>query len=489
MALHHKLFSTRTEYAIVFLSHYIIITIEIAGFRILGQTFGLSIYTWGAMIGVIMIGMGLGSIFGGLVSHKQQKNEIIGTICFLSGIFLLATLIMYQTLITWLASLDTITGVLFSSMLLFLPPIVPLAMIPPLVIQRRAREHNLGFTAGSVWSIAAAGDLFGILLGILIFIPYFGSVAIIYLCFLIIFSFGIIGMMKYHLALSAFAILLLVPAFVQRPAIPHVIYEDESFYNHIYVINESGSLLLKLNEQDLVHSRLVPGQYIIGGYSDYFLVGRFYYGKPSNVLIIGSGGGNTIVQWRHFFPLDNITGVEIDPKVVEVSRRYFGVNKDSHTRIFTEDGRPYLAYTKEKYDIIILDAYQGGPYAPFYIMTQEYFQEIENHLTPQGVFMINVFDRGKKEELAQAIENTAASVFPSVYEFDVRNKIVLATRDKTTLVGIRQSVEEHTELDAALALQQLREWVFSPAGKILTDDQSDIEVLTHRMLKEWNTKG
>ncbi len=479
-----KTFSPRTVYALVFLSHFTMITLEIAGFRLLGHTFGVSLYSWGAMIGIIMVAMGIGSLLGGWLADRNNGREWLATLSLLSGILLSFTVIGHDYILAVVSNLATIEGVLLSSLILFFPPVVPLAMIPPLVIKRQAKSAQLGYSAGSVWSLATCGDLFGILISVLYLIPHFGSRAVLYLCFVIILAFGVVGMMKSHKAYIIALLLLLLPLIFTTPSLPGIVYENESFYNYIYVQNVNGYLHLKLNQADLVHSRLpTPAtEYMAGGYTDHVLVSRYYHNRPSNVLFLGSGAGNMIIQWQHYFPDDRITGVEIDPKVVHVARSIFNVTENEKTIMVVDDGRPFLHRSNEVYDIIIIDVYQGSAYAPFYMMTKEFFADVSRHLTSDGVLVINVFDLGEGE-LADAVANSVQPSFASVHIVQAGNRILFATKLPSEPQDIGESIPPDYPIDTNYA--QMYTFSASPSIPTFTDDDSNIEALTYRMLKKY----
>ena len=65
---------------------------------------------------------------------------------------------------------------------------------------------------------------------------------------------------------------------------------------------------------------------------------------------------------------DAVDSVEIDPVVVDVAKRYFGMPDDPRLRVFTGDARQYVANTKERYDIVVVDAYYSDS-LPFHLAT------------------------------------------------------------------------------------------------------------------------
>lgn len=73
----------------------------------------------------------------------------------------------------------------------------------------------------------------------------------------------------------------------------------------------------------------------------------------------------------------------------------------------------------------VASAGAGGPYAPVYCLTQEFFQAVHRRLSPAGVVALNVFAPGGDDELSEAVAATMASVFASVFEIPLDEERVL----------------------------------------------------------------
>jgi hypothetical protein len=172
------------------------------------------------------------------------------------------------------------------------------------------------------------------------------------------------------------------------------------------------------------------------------------------------------------------------PKVVGIARVYFGVQENDRTHLFVDDGRPYLQASTQTYDIIVVDAYQGGPYAPFYIMTQEFFKDTKKHVKPNGFLIVNVFDRGEGEELTNAVANTISTVYAGTYILHVRNNIVFATNAPSNLDMVKEHIAGISTFNTTPIIPLLTEHTYSADEPVFTDDQSSIEIITHGMLKD-----
>ena len=226
-----------------------------------------------------------------------------------------------------------------------------------------------------------------------------------------------------------------------------MIDEQESLYNYIQVTQDpNGTRELILNEGQAIHSIYNPNQILTGWYWDYFLMAPFFNKnfQPSQLqrmAIIGLAGGTIARQFSAIYPSVQIDGVEIDPAIVDVARKYFAMNEpDLH--VFEQDGRAFISQTKARYDLVAIDAFQQ-PYIPFHLTTEEFFQEIDNHLDDDGVLALNTGHTRTNFRLVQAFVNTLSLVFPSVYVFLVPgtfNAEIMATKRPTTLETFSQNL-------------------------------------------------
>ncbi len=247
-----------------------------------------------------------------------------------------------------------------------------------------------------------------------------------------------------------------------------------------------------LNEGWAVHSVYKPGQVMTGGYWGYFsLAPWFGAGRPPlRALCIGSAAGTIPGQLIHFYPRVRVDGVEIDPQVVDIGRKLFGMN-EANLSIHVGDGRPFLMTTNNHYDLIGLDAFRQ-PYIPFYLATREFFQTAASHLTAEGVVMVNVGKVPGDSALADAIAATMRDVFPTVYSFSAGefNQLLVATKMPAAVADTEGRQALMPPPVAALARQvagQIR--TVQPGGEILTDDKAPVEWLTDQMIIHYATGG
>lgn len=150
--------------------------------------------------------------------------------------------------------------------------------------------------------------------------------------------------------------------------------------------------------------------------------------NPKNVLIIGLGGGTLSNVIHALYPAAKIHNVEIDPAVLKVARNYFNFIENDAVTSSVQDGRIFIkraAIKKQKYDWIILDAFNGD-YIPEHLLTKEFFEEVKSVLAEGGVIAANTFSSSKLYEHESATYHAVFGDFINVSRANRSNRIILA---------------------------------------------------------------
>jgi spermidine synthase len=294
---------------------------------------------------------------------------------------------------------------------------------------------------------------------------------------------------RYMLAPAAIAMIALLPPGAIKPG-SGIIYEGESAYQFIQVQKLPGNEhVLHLNEGWADHSIWRPHEVLTGGYWDQFLLAPSLHGRPfRNLAMIGYAGGTVGRAYGVFWPNVYVQGIELDPQVTAVGRRYFGLASNPRVSVATADGRVYLETHSRRYDAIFLDAFQQ-PYIPFYLTTQEFWTLASQRLKARGMVMANVGRVPGDDRLAHDIAGTMATRFASVYiwRVDAFNDIVIGFRHRLsrhTLTVRLLGVPYQLQAAAGLALH-LR--AVPPSSSPLTDDKAPVEWLTDQMIIKYAT--
>jgi hypothetical protein len=271
-----------------------------------------------------------------------------------------------------------------------------------------------------------------------------------------------------------------------------LVEEAESAYHYIQVLEDDGAYLLALNEGHAIHSIYDPESPITGGPWDYFAIAPLFLERPEpsldSSLIIGLAGGTAARTILDVYPQSTVDGVEIDEEIVRLGEKYFSLD-DPRIATHVEDGRYFLTTTDETYDLIGIDAYRQ-PYIPFHLTTTEFFEEAAEHLSENGMVVVNAGRSETDYRLVDALASTMLSVFPYVYLVDTdhyENTLIYGTFAPSSVDAF---VTNAPSLDpastsgriasSALATGNVR--VAHASTEAYTDDLAPVEWLVDRMI-------
>lgn len=487
------------------------LAIEFTTSRMLQAVYGTSNIVWANVIGLVLFFLTLGYFLGGWLADRHPSPRLFYWLVSLAGFtsvfFLLLTAALLKTAASALAAvnvgaiLSSFLGVLFA---LFVP-ITLLGCISPFAIRLGVRNVNeAGRISGRIYAVSTWGSLLGTYIPVLVVIPLAGSrlAALLFGSLLLLVGLGGLIQTGRRAALSALLLpLLLIPvAFAWAGGsvkdYPGQIYETESAYNYIQVIRRDGCNYLLLNEGQAYHSYYCDGDRV-PRISVWSIMLAAPYFRPSaaaeeapvqHMAVVGLAAGTIPRQFTRVFGPVPIDGIELDPAVVEVGRRYFSL-EEPNINVIVGDGRYQLNRLPGRYDVITIDAYKV-PYIPWHLTTQQFFQETRARLTPDGVVAVNVGRAPGDRRLVNAMAATMLTVFPSVHAIDVPgsfNTILVATAQPTAATNLHDNLDR---LDAAAhpLLRQALETAagnlvsVAPSDVIFTDERAPVEIIVDSLV-------
>jgi spermidine synthase len=490
----------RLLYPLVFVAGAATMSTEMSASRLLAPFFGASILVWANIIGLILIYLSAGYFIGGRLADRHPHMPYLARLMLIASATIAVTPFLTRPMLDRAvsafadASVGAFLGSFFAAMLIFSVPITLLGMASPFAVRLGVTTiERAGEVAGRLYALSTAGSIFGTFLPVAVLIPWIGTrrTMLATAALLALVAVPALGR-RYVLVPAAIGALALLPPGLIKPG-HGVLYEAESPYQFIQVVQTSGgSRALHLNEGWADHSVWRPHQVLTGGYWDQFLLAPLLHGGTGlhSLAMIGYAGGTVGRAYGVYWPSVNVLGIELDPEVTAVGRRYFGLGDNPRVRVATADGRPYLEQHTTRYDAIFLDAFRQ-PYIPFYLTTQEFWSLARERLTPGGIVMANVGRVPGDDRLVNAIAGTMATRFASVYEWPIgKFNVIVAgfTRPVTT-----------AQLAARLALAppglaQVRAAAGAPHAVVpssdpLTDDRAPVEWLTDQMIVRYAAAG
>jgi len=134
----------------------------------------------------------------------------------------------------------------------------------------------------------------------------------------------------------------------------------------------------------------------------------------ANILILGLGGGTLAKLLRNKYPESKITGIEIDPLMIELGKKYLNLD-DYGVDIKVKDVKK-TKFKKNSFDLIIVDMYQGDNF-PKEFETEEFLQSIKGALSTNGTLIVNRLYFGEKRPDTVRFGKKLEKVFKKVTWF------------------------------------------------------------------------
>lgn len=484
-------------YGTSLLAGYVVLSLELLGFRLFAPYFGYSIYVFGSLIGLILFSLALGYWLGGYCADKNVREQTFFKFVFLAGVYLILVGTFSSVLLNSLAKLHIITGTLLATALFFALPMGILAALSPYFIKILSinRNQSVGVSAGSTYAIGTIGSLVGTFLTSFYLIPTFGALATLYSNGILMLCLSIPWIARRtskRLLMTVFAFLIVYSSYLFSPQsnsnTSKIVATTDSPYNHLEVVDYGKFLGLRTDQRN----NLIYSFYPKDGMWDYQSILYTLFAIPPLLnkartsLILGLGAGILPLLHHTINPDLKITGLEIDPEIIRLGQEYFGLNKATNTTTIIEDARPFLVHTDDIYDLIEIDLFWGGGEIPFYLATKEFFELISKHLTPQGLVAMNIYDPSPEEIIVTPLINTIRSIYPYVYHTTIPggSHFILTSKTPIDYRAFNQAVDTQKFDSRFLAIvsyfkENTKPVEFKQNLAIFTDDLTPMEKLSY----------
>lgn len=502
--LKNRLFLYLTE----FFAGMSVMAVELGASRLLAPYFSSSQIVWTIIIGTIMIAMALGNIYGGRSADKNPNPDRLYTRILIAGVWIALIPVVGKYIIMGISALlifavntnFLIWAAFAACMVVFVFPLFLLGTVTPSLAKYTVDSlEESGSIVGTLGAFNTIGSIIGTFVPTFVSIPAVGTSVTFLIFAAILLGLGIIyfvskksGMKK---SAASAVIFILCCIFGASNSFAFwesgLAYEGESIYNYLQVKENDRGVILSTNVLFGVQSILIKGEGLTGMYYDYAMAAPLMTGKDDpaecNTLILGMGTGTYAHQCRAYYGDMPVEGVEIDEKITDLARTYFELPED--VPVATYDGRAYLNAIDGKYDVIMVDAYQDIT-IPFQMSSTEFFTLVKEHLTEDGVMVVNMNMRGSGEDSINAyLSDTIGSVFGEVYTVDVRgstNRELFAS-DNPQMI---ENLKKHKETVADESLLAMMDTVsenlipYEAGNRIMTDDKAPVELLGMRVIDE-----
>ena len=409
--------------------------------RILSLLLGGSVYTFSIILAVFLLGLGLGSGIGSLISRNVLRPAVALGYC-----QLLAAAAIAWTAYSLSASLPyrpinpdmssniwlTFQVDLDRALWALLPPTLLWGASFPLALAAAANgKHESGALMARVYAANTIGAIAGALSASLLLIGRIGSQRIEQLLIALATAAGLLLLLRVMRAtaiavgagavLAAAVLINTIPP-IAKTLIAHgrfaaswvgksdIIYAQEGmaasvavskFPNGATTFHVAGKIQASSVARDMRLQRMLGH------------LTSLVPAKPRSVLVIGCGAGVTAGAVSIDPNVEYVTIVEIEPLVPEVAGTYFseynfGVIGNPKVRLHIDDGRHFVLTTKERFDAITLDPLDPWVKGAATLYTKEFFEAARSRLNRGGVITVYV---QLFETNLEAVKSTVATFF------------------------------------------------------------------------------
>ena len=476
--------------AAVFLSSAALLVVEVAAGRLLAPYVGMSLYTWTAIIGVVLAGLSLGNWLGGVWADRGAGPAAAGLALGLAGASSMGSLLVLTWVAPWLEAraLDLMrAAVLYAASLFFLPALL-LGIVTPLLTTLALRgSRQPGHVVGAMHALAALGSIVGTFAAGFWLVQSFGTRQVLAGTGALLLALALPFLRRARLALAVAAVAgAVATAAWARGGLASPCTRESAFFC-IRVVDasaeapwgEARALVLDHLLHGINH-RQAP-TLLLSPYMQAMLDLAVWHARargraPRAVFFVGGGAYSLPRALGRLWPETRLHVAELDPAVTAVAAGHLYVDTAA-MRIEHADARPVLRRSRLRYDLVVGDAFQDVA-VPAHLLTREFAALVRARLAPDGLYVLNVVDAWPELELVAAVARTLGEVFGHVGVWTAgdpggpaRLTFVVAATDAGPLPA-----------EPPPALPWHRPWRPVPAGRLahgmrLTDDLAPVERL------------
>jgi len=435
---------------------------EIVWYRMLGPLLGGSTFSFGIILGIALLGIGLGGVTYALFDLKRSASLwSLAMTCAVEALFIalpyalgdriaittmllrpLGTLGFHGHVIAWAA---------LCSIVVFPAAFVSGLQFPLLIALLGKGTRGVGSQTGAAYAWNTIGALIGSLAGGFGFIPIFSAPGV----------WRLVIVLLSVLALVAACLSVNKPGSWTRSAVPFSIgglalamlaaTGPTAFWRHgqigvgrlrIYHSspNELRDLVYSIRrnvmwEKDGIESSVALQNadslsFIVNGRSDgnartdagtqvmCGLVGAALHPHPEKAMVVGLGTGST-AGWLADIPTMRLVDVvELEPAILKVAAACAPVNRNAlanpKLHVIIGDGRELLLTIRDKFDLIVSEPsnpYRAGVAGLF---TREFYQSVEQRLNSGGIFLQWIQAYDIDDRTIEILYRTLGSVFNNI---------------------------------------------------------------------------
>ncbi|MEK7521515.1 MAG: methyltransferase domain-containing protein [Patescibacteria group bacterium] len=135
--------------------------------------------------------------------------------------------------------------------------------------------------------------------------------------------------------------------------------------------------------------------------------------KPNakDILVLGLGGGSIAELLQEYWPDSRKVGVDIDPEMVDLGRKYLKLNEVKDLEVVIADVSEWIVKNVQKFDLILVDLYKGGS-IPQEFREEAFLNTVQKTLKPDSIAAFNHLYSSLEKKDAEEFRRRLRNVFP-----------------------------------------------------------------------------
>lgn len=418
----------------ILLSSALGLVVEIVAGRLLAPYVGMSLYSWTAIIAVVLGGFSLGHWWGGRLAgpgcDRARGHLRLAWLCAAaSG----AALVAVPVLRLAAPFLDAdgahpVVAILGFAMAGFFAPSLFVGAVSPIVTKLAVEEAavgEVGRVLGRLFALSALGAIAGTLAAGFVFIAWIGSSGTMLACALL---YGVLAALHAALAgraqaaLAVAALAFLAPSGAALlPAYGRVCDVESAYFclrrvDAAAIAGQPARMLVLdhlahgVNVRDDPTLLVQPYLHLV----DELMTLRGLGDRPA--AFFAGGGAFTLPRaWAAEYPQARLTVAEIDPAVAAFARSDFWLRDTPALAILAQDARRALQALPvgPSLDLVFADAFHDLA-MPVHLATREWHGAVRARLAPGGAYLVNVIEDRRAPRFLFALVATLAADFAHV---------------------------------------------------------------------------
>jgi spermidine synthase len=364
-----------------------------------------SVYSFATVVAVLLAGLAAGAALARRVLQRQVAPRALATVGWSGAgvcLVLLPALFVRATGLDYLAGHGIFSHEVQLALLaaaVLLPPGMFLGVVLPALIQERGEvEREYGMAVGGILAANTAGAVAGPFVALFVVAPAAG----LWNALAVLGAFSIVSAVIAArgaarntrrtviaaVALSTVVFVVTAPGSLPRMKLAgrdRLLHLSEGAFGSVAVVEHDGYRRIKLNNYYVLGGSHAAGDERLQGQIPLLL-----HPRPDRVAFLGLGTGISFSAIK-FHPIREALALELVPQVADAARNWFGdsnlnVLTDPRVTVRAEDARSFLAFTRNRWDVIVGDLVVPWRRGESSLYTRDSFEAVRRALPPGGLY-------------------------------------------------------------------------------------------------------